>query len=43
VKGYDNEPTVIAGTIIGVKKSRFNGTDFGVLSLDTAAKDPNAA
>lgn len=43
MKDYDNEPTVIAGTIIGVKKSRFNGTDFGVLSLDTAAKDPNAA
>lgn len=43
VKDYGNEPTVIAGTILGVKKSRFNGKDFGLLSLDTAAKDPNAA
>lgn len=42
VEDYGNEPTVIAGTIIGVKKSRFNGKDFGVLSIDTAAKDPNA-
>ena len=42
MKDYDNEPTVIAGTILGVKKSRFNGKDFGILSLDTAAKDPNA-
>lgn len=39
---YDNEPGVCAGTIIGVKKTRFNGRDFGVLSIDTAAKDPNA-
>ena len=42
MKDYDNEPTVIAGTILGVKKSRFNGKDFGILSMDTAAKDPNA-
>lgn len=41
MEDYDNEPTVIAGTIIGVKKSRFNQKDFGVLSLDTAATDPN--
>lgn len=41
VKDYGNEPTVIAGTILGIKKSRFNGKDFGILSLDTAAKDPN--
>lgn len=40
VRDYGNEPTVIAGTILGVKKSRFNGKDFGVLSLDTAAKSP---
>lgn len=39
---FDNEPVVCAGTIIGVKKTRFNGRDFGVLSIDTAAKDPNA-
>jgi N4-gp56 family major capsid protein len=43
MKDYDNEPTVAAGCIFGVKKTRFNGKDFGVLSIDTAAKDPNAA
>lgn len=43
MKDYDNEPTVAAGCIFGVKKTRFNGKDFGVLSVDTAAKDPNAA
>lgn len=37
---YDNEPTVVAGTIIGIKKTRFNGKDFGVMSLDTYAKNP---
>lgn len=40
---YGNEPTVAAGTIIGIKKTRFNQRDFGVVSVDTAAKDPNAA
>lgn len=38
---YGNEPTVASGTIIGVKKSRFNERDFGVISLDTACADPN--
>jgi N4-gp56 family major capsid protein len=38
---HGNEPKVAAGVIMGVKKSRFNGKDFGVLSIDTAAKDPN--
>lgn len=42
MKDYDNEPTVAAGSIFGFKKSRFNGRDFGVISLDTAATDPNA-
>ncbi|MCE7797861.1 N4-gp56 family major capsid protein [Sphingobium sufflavum] len=37
---YGNEPTVVAGTIIGVKKTRFNGRDFGAMALDTYAKDP---
>lgn len=41
-KDYGNEPTVAAGTIIGVKKTTFNGSDFGVIALDTAAADPNA-
>ena len=39
---YGNEPTVAAGTIIGVSKTRFNQRDFGVISVDTASKDPNA-
>jgi N4-gp56 family major capsid protein len=42
LKDYGNEPTVAAGTIVGVKKTRFAGKDFGILALDTAAKDPNA-
>ncbi|MBX9596229.1 MAG: N4-gp56 family major capsid protein [Roseomonas sp.] len=37
---YDNEPSVVAGTIIGLKKTRFNGKDFGVLAIDTHAKNP---
>jgi N4-gp56 family major capsid protein len=40
-KDYGNEPTVAAGTIVGVKKTRFNNKDFGILALDTAATDPN--
>lgn len=39
---YGNEPTVASGFIGGIKKTRFNGKDFGVLSIDTAAADPNA-
>lgn len=42
-KDYGNEPTVASGSIFGIKKTRFNGMDFGVIALDTAAKDPNAA
>lgn len=42
-KDYGNEPTVAAGTILGVKKTTFNGNDFGVIALDTAATDPNGA
>lgn len=41
-KDYGNEPAVASGAIFGVKKTRFNNRDFGVLSIDTAAKDPNA-
>ncbi|MNL02999.1 hypothetical protein D3C87_1235230 [compost metagenome] len=41
-KDYGNEPTVASGAIFGFKKARFNGYDFGVLSIDTAAADPNA-
>lgn len=42
MKDYDNEPAVASGAIFGFKKSRFNDRDFGVLSIDTAATDPNA-
>lgn len=42
-KDYGNEPSVLAGFIGGVKKTRFNGRDFGVIAVDTYAKDPNAA
>lgn len=42
VDDFGNEPTVCAGTIIGVSKTRFNGRDFGVCAIDTAATDPNA-
>jgi len=42
LKDYGNEPTVASGAIFGFKKSRFNGKDFGVISIDTAAANPNA-
>lgn len=42
LKDYDNEPTVASGFIGGIKKTRFNGKDFGVITIDTAAADPNA-
>lgn len=41
-KDYGNEPTVASGFIGGIKKTRFNSKDFGVISIDTAATDPNA-
>jgi len=37
MEDYDNEPTVVAGTIVGCKKTRFNGKDFGVMAIDTYA------
>lgn len=37
---YGNEPTVVAGTIIGIKKTRFNSKDFGVIALDTYSANP---
>jgi N4-gp56 family major capsid protein len=42
-KDYKNEPAIASGFIGGMKKARFNNKDFGVISIDTAAKDPNAA
>jgi len=40
VDDYGNEPSVVAGTIIGTKKTRFNGRDFGVIAMDSAASNP---
>lgn len=42
MQDHGNEPVISGGLIMGMKKTRFNAKDFGVLSLDTAAKDPNA-
>ena len=39
-KDYGNEPTIVAGMIFGLKKSRFNGRDFGVTAIDTYAPNP---
>lgn len=38
---FGNEPVVAAGTILGLTKVQFNNRDFGVISVDTAATDPN--
>jgi N4-gp56 family major capsid protein len=37
LEDYDNEPTVVAGCILGFKKTRYNGRDFGVIALDSYA------
>lgn len=39
----DNRVAIYAGTIAGVKKTRFNGLDYGVVAVDTAARSPNRA
>lgn len=41
VDDFDNEPVVACGTILGVSKTRFNGRDFGICAIDSAATDPN--
>ena len=41
LKDYRNEPSVAGGYIYGEKKTRFGAYDFGVIAIDTAAKDPN--
>lgn len=38
---HKNNGSISSGVILGVKKTTFNGTDFGVIAVDTAAKDPN--
>lgn len=37
-----NKLATTAGCIYGVKKSRYDGKDFGVVAVDTACADPNA-
>jgi N4-gp56 family major capsid protein len=37
MEDYGNEPTVVAGVIMGFKKTRFNGRDFGMIAVDTYA------
>lgn len=39
---FENQVDIAAGTICGLKKTRFKGRDFGVISVDTYAPDPNA-
>jgi len=39
-KDHGNLVEISAGTIIGVKKTRFNSKDFGVVAIDTAAALP---
>jgi len=34
---FGNQVNISCGTIMGFKKTRFNGRDFGVLAIDTAA------
>ena len=35
-----NQVSISTSSILGIKKTRFNGKDFGVISIDTAALDP---
>lgn len=37
----NNRVAIYAGTIAGVKKTRFGGYDYGVVAVDTAARNPN--
>ncbi|GGE24247.1 major capsid protein, N4-gp56 family [Gemmobacter megaterium] len=39
----DNQVAIYCGAILGMKKTRFNGKDFGVIAVDTSCRDPNAA
>ena len=42
MQDHGNEPVIAAGLIVGTKKTRFNNSDFGVIAIDTYAKDPNS-
>jgi|DEB19_MinimDraft_2_1074335.scaffolds.fasta_scaffold00097_8 N4-gp56 family major capsid protein len=35
-----NQVVITSSCILGLKKTRFNNKDFGMMALDTAAKDP---
>lgn len=35
-----NQAIITSSTIVGMKKVTFNGKDYGVMAIDTAAKDP---
>lgn len=37
----DNQVAIYCGTIMGFKKTRFGGRDFGVIAIDAACKNPN--
>jgi len=37
-----NALAITAGTIFGVKKTRFNSADFGVIAVDSYCADPNS-
>lgn len=39
----ESRVAIYAGTIMGFKKTRFNGRDFGVIAVDTACRNPGAA
>ncbi len=39
---FGNEPVIASGMILGIQKAKFNNKDFGVISVDTYATDPNA-
>lgn len=40
-KDHGNELAVAGGFVGGIKKTRFNSSDFGVVSIDTYAVNPN--
>ena len=43
IEDFGNEPIICAGTIVGLKKTRYNGRDFGVIAIDTYAAEPSGA
>ena len=42
-KDAGNRVAIYAGAILGFKKTRFGGRDFGIIAVDTASKNPNPA